>query len=67
MTITKQNTYLTLTGLMLLLIGGFIAANPTAYLLQFSSELNLPVSFFSELKVVGIGLYLLNKGLKSWN
>lgn len=56
MTITKQNTYLTLTGLMLLLIGGFIAANPTAYLLQFSSELNLPVSFFSELRAFGTGL-----------
>ena len=56
MTITKQNSYLTLTGLILLIIGGFIAANPTAYLLQFSSKLSLPVSFFSELRAFGTGL-----------
>lgn len=56
MTITKQNTYLTLSGLMLLFIGGFIASTPSAYLLQFNPETQASISFLSELRAIGTGL-----------
>lgn len=73
MKLNKISLYLFFAGLILSLVGSFIALSPSAYLQQFGVSINgNQNSFFSELRGMGggllvFGIYILSSLLKVAN
>ncbi len=58
MKITTQKTTLFVAGLLLVVIGGFIALTPSLYLAQFSSTFEPSIDMLSELRGMGGSLFI---------
>jgi len=53
MNITKNKIYLSVSGTLLLVVGGYISLNPTEYLSQFGIIGITNISFYSDLRAMG--------------
>lgn len=58
MKITKKKAYLSLSGLILILVGGYISLGPDAYLEQFGVSVKNNANFFSDLRSMGGSLFI---------
>jgi len=58
MNITKNKTYLAVSGALLLVVGGYISLNPTEYLSQFGITGVTNISFYSDLRAMGGSMFV---------
>jgi len=58
MNIPKNKTYLAVSGVLLLVVGGYISLNPTEYLGQFGMNDVINISFYSDLRAMGGSLFV---------
>ncbi|MBK24555.1 MAG: hypothetical protein CME70_11225 [Halobacteriovorax sp.] len=58
MKVTKKKAYLLLSGIILMLVGGYISISPNSYLNQFGLRVDSNINFFSDLRSMGGCLFI---------